>query len=103
MKKCLKTFLGLLLSVALIFSGVSVVSPVKVSAKEMPSYNAYMWFQRTQFETTVIYEKKPTIGTKKMKGVSYNESTNILTLSNVNVPQHELLLFGMGDLTIVLK
>lgn len=103
MKKCLKTFLGLLLSVALIFSGVSVVSPVKVSAKEMPSYNAYMWFQRTQFETTVIYEKKPTVGTKKMKGVSYNESTNILTLSNVNVPQHELLLFGMGDLTIVLK
>ena len=53
MKKCLKSFLGLMLSMALIFSGVSVASPVKSSAKEMPSYNAYMWFQRTQFETKV--------------------------------------------------
>ena len=106
MKKLFKQGLGLVLAVVMVLGLIPGTTNLKAYAtKEMPLSNGYIYFQSvvSKMDFDFVYDAEGKHVPSKMKGISYDKSTNTLTLNNVSKALYELKIQGMGDLTINLK
>ena len=103
MKSKPKKILGLLLALSMIFSLIPGMAPLKAQARELAHGDGNIYMSSSSSYTNRIVDMTGKYPSNPPKGVSYNKSTNTLTLKNANYPDYRLKVLSMGDLNIELK